>query len=164
MTVNVNAVTYFRIVDPVRSVVAVEDHVQATQQFAQTTLRSILGQTDLDDLLIDRDEVNRRLQKIIDEVTNPWGVKVDQRPSARCGNSESRWHARPHHGGRRNRRRVNSTCPGTVFTASLQPQGEPGSLVGTRSTLWIAVERPLEYLMNTQSISHALFSPVPGHG
>ncbi|WP_282778858.1 MULTISPECIES: slipin family protein [unclassified Nocardia] len=77
VTVTVNAVTYFRVVDPVRSVVAVEDHVLATSQFAQTTLRSILGQTDLDDLLINREQVNAQLQKIIDEVTNPWGVKVD---------------------------------------------------------------------------------------
>ncbi|WP_324189309.1 SPFH domain-containing protein [Nocardia otitidiscaviarum] len=77
VTVTVNAVTYFRVVDPVRSVVAVEDHVLATSQFAQTTLRSILGQTDLDDLLINREQVNSQLQKIIDEVTNPWGVKVD---------------------------------------------------------------------------------------
>ncbi|MCP2317734.1 Regulator of protease activity HflC, stomatin/prohibitin superfamily [Nocardia amikacinitolerans] len=77
VTVSVNAVTYFRVVEPVRSVVAVEDHVTATYQFAQTTLRSILGQTDLDDLLVNRDEINRRLQKIIDDATNPWGVKVD---------------------------------------------------------------------------------------
>lgn len=77
VTVNVNAVTYFRVVEPVRSVVAVEDHVTATYQFAQTTLRSILGQTDLDDLLVNRDEINRQLQKIIDDATDPWGVKVE---------------------------------------------------------------------------------------
>ncbi len=77
VTVTVNAVTYFKVVEPVRSVVSVEDHVKATSQFAQTTLRSILGQTDLDELLVNRDEINQRLQKIIDEVTNPWGVKVD---------------------------------------------------------------------------------------
>jgi regulator of protease activity HflC (stomatin/prohibitin superfamily) len=76
VTVKVNAVTYFNVVDPVRSVVAIENHVVATSQIAQTTLRSILGQVDLDELLIKRDEINQRLQQIIDDVTNPWGVKV----------------------------------------------------------------------------------------
>ncbi|MDN3294000.1 slipin family protein [Streptomyces ficellus] len=76
VTVRVNAVTYFNVVDPNRSVVAIEDHVKGTSQIAQTTLRSILGQVDLDELLINRDEINQRLQRIIDDVTNPWGVKV----------------------------------------------------------------------------------------
>lgn len=76
VTVRVNAVTYFNVVDPNRSVVAIENHIQGTSQIAQTTLRSILGQIDLDELLINRDEINQRLQRIIDDVTDPWGVKV----------------------------------------------------------------------------------------
>ncbi|MFD1661714.1 slipin family protein [Streptomyces caeni] len=76
VTVRVNAVTYFNVVDPNRSVVAIEDHIQGTSQVAQTTLRSILGQVDLDELLVNREEINQRLQQIIDDVTNPWGVKV----------------------------------------------------------------------------------------
>lgn len=76
VTVRVNAVTYFNVVDPIRSVVAVENHVAATSQIAQTTLRSVLGQTDLDELLAQRDEINQRLQETIDKVTDPWGVKV----------------------------------------------------------------------------------------
>ena len=76
VTVRVNAVTYFNVVDPNRSVVAIEDYRFATFQVAQTTLRSILGQTTRDDLLMKRDDINVRLQTIIDEVTNPWGVKV----------------------------------------------------------------------------------------
>ena len=76
VTVKVNAVTYFNVVDPVRSVIAIEDYKQGTSQVAQTTLRSILGQVDLDELLINRDEINQRLQRIIDDLTNPWGVKV----------------------------------------------------------------------------------------
>jgi regulator of protease activity HflC (stomatin/prohibitin superfamily) len=76
VTVRVNAVTYFNVVDPVSSVLAIENHVTGTFQIASTTLRSILGQVDLDELLVNRDEVNQRLQQIIDEVTNPWGVKV----------------------------------------------------------------------------------------
>ncbi|WP_436778163.1 slipin family protein [Yinghuangia sp. YIM S09857] len=76
VTVRVNAVAYFNVVDPNRSVIAVENHLQATSQIAQTTLRSILGQVDLDELLVNRDEINQRLQQIIDQVTDPWGVKV----------------------------------------------------------------------------------------
>ena len=76
VTVRVNAVTYFNVVDPVRSVVTIENHIVGTSQIAQTTLRSILGQVDLDDLLGKRDEINQRLQQIIDETTDPWGVKV----------------------------------------------------------------------------------------
>jgi regulator of protease activity HflC (stomatin/prohibitin superfamily) len=76
VTLKVNAVTYFNIVDPVRSVVAIQDYRYATSQVAQTTLRSILGQVELDDLLLKRDEINQQLQQIIDDLTNPWGVKV----------------------------------------------------------------------------------------
>jgi regulator of protease activity HflC (stomatin/prohibitin superfamily) len=76
VTVRVNAVAYFNVVDPVRSVVAIENHIVGTSQIAQTTLRSVLGQIDLDDLLGKRDEINQRLQLIIDERTDPWGVKV----------------------------------------------------------------------------------------
>lgn len=76
VTLRVNAVTYFNVVDPVRAVVAVQNYTVATFQIAQTTLRSILGQVDLDDLLINRDQINQQLQKVIDELTNPWGVKV----------------------------------------------------------------------------------------
>lgn len=76
VTLRVNAVTYFNVVDPVRAVVAVQNYLVATSQIAQTTLRSILGQVELDDLLIKRDEINSQLQQIIDSVTDPWGVKV----------------------------------------------------------------------------------------
>ncbi|NML49237.1 slipin family protein [Streptomyces sp. R302] len=76
VTVRVNAVTYFNVTDPNKSVVAIEDHIKGTSEVAQTTLRSILGQVDLDELLINRDEINQRLQQIIDDLTNPWGVKV----------------------------------------------------------------------------------------
>jgi regulator of protease activity HflC (stomatin/prohibitin superfamily) len=76
VTVKVNAVTYFNVVDPVRAVIAIEDYKQGTSQIAQTTLRSILGQVDLDELLAKRDDINLQLQRIIDDVTDPWGVKV----------------------------------------------------------------------------------------
>ena len=72
----VNAVIYFRVVDPNRSVIEVENHVLATSQISQTTLRSVLGQKDLDQLLTNREEINEELQAIIDEQTDPWGVKV----------------------------------------------------------------------------------------
>jgi regulator of protease activity HflC (stomatin/prohibitin superfamily) len=76
VTLRVNAVTYFNVIDPVRAVVAVQNYLVATSQIAQTTLRSILGQVELDDLLINRDQINTQLQQIIDGVTEPWGVKV----------------------------------------------------------------------------------------
>lgn len=76
VTVQVNAVTYYNVVDPVRAVVAIEDYRVGTQQVAQTTLRSIIGQVSLDDLLTKREDINQRLQQVIDDVTNPWGVKV----------------------------------------------------------------------------------------
>ena len=72
----VTAVIYFRVVDPNKSVIEVENYVLATSQISQTTLRSILGQKNLDDLLTNREEINEELQKIIDEQTEPWGIKV----------------------------------------------------------------------------------------
>jgi regulator of protease activity HflC (stomatin/prohibitin superfamily) len=76
VTVRVNAVAYFRVLDPNASVVNVADFIRATSQIAQTTLRSVLGQSALDDLLSERETINQRLAKIIDEQTEPWGVKV----------------------------------------------------------------------------------------
>ena len=76
VTVRVNAVVYFRVVDPEASVVKVLDHIRATSQISQTTLRNVLGQSELDDLLTQREKLNQMLQQIIDEHTDPWGVKV----------------------------------------------------------------------------------------
>ncbi len=76
VTVRVNAVVYFRVVDPESSVVKVLDHIRATSQISQTTLRNVLGQSELDELLSKREKLNQMLQKIIDEQTDPWGVKV----------------------------------------------------------------------------------------
>jgi len=76
VTVKVNAVLYFRIVDPERAIIKVADFMAATSQLAQTTLRSVLGQADLDELLSERDKLNGRLQEIIDAHTDPWGIKV----------------------------------------------------------------------------------------
>ena len=76
VTVRVNAVVYFRVVDPEASVVKVLDHIRATSQISQTTLRNVVGQSELDELLTQREKLNQALQKIIDEHTDPWGVKV----------------------------------------------------------------------------------------
>src|ERR687889_844301 len=76
VTVRVNAVAYFRVVDPNAAIVNVTDYNRATSQIAQTTLRSVLGQSTLDDLLSEREKINEQLQRIIDEQTEPWGVKV----------------------------------------------------------------------------------------
>jgi len=76
ISVKVNAVIYFRVIDPTKAITEVEDFLYATSMIAQTTLRSILGQSQLDDLLTRREEVNAELQKVIDFQTEPWGVKV----------------------------------------------------------------------------------------
>jgi regulator of protease activity HflC (stomatin/prohibitin superfamily) len=76
VSVKVNAVVYFRVVDPRRAIVEVENYQYATSQLSQTTLRSVLGQVELDDLLSQRERLNQQLQHILDEATDPWGIKV----------------------------------------------------------------------------------------
>ncbi|AHX14079.1 hypothetical protein CH75_13380 [Dyella jiangningensis] len=76
VSVRVNAVVYFRVVEPDKAILQVSDFFQATSQLAQTRLRSVLGQHDLDDILSQRDSINHSLQQILDEATDPWGIKV----------------------------------------------------------------------------------------
>jgi len=76
ISVKVNAVVYFRVVDPQAAVLNVENYMYATSQLAQTTLRSVLGQQELDDLLAQRDKINKNLQEILDQHTGPWGIKI----------------------------------------------------------------------------------------
>lgn len=76
VSLKVNAVVYFRVVQPQKAIVEVENYLFATSQLSQTTLRSVLGQSDLDDLLSQRDKINQKLQQIIDSHTEPWGIKV----------------------------------------------------------------------------------------
>ena len=76
VTIKVNAVVYFRVIDPMKAVIDVENYLYATSQLSQTTLRSVLGQAELDELLSQREKQNERLQEIIDTHTEPWGIKV----------------------------------------------------------------------------------------
>jgi regulator of protease activity HflC (stomatin/prohibitin superfamily) len=76
VSIKVNAVVYFRVMDPSKAVTEVEDYMYATSQLAQTTLRSILGQAELDELLASREKINSELQRILDKQTDPWGIKV----------------------------------------------------------------------------------------
>jgi regulator of protease activity HflC (stomatin/prohibitin superfamily) len=76
VSVKVNAVIYFRVVDPVKAIVSVENYLYATSQLSQTTLRSVCGQAELDDLLAERDKINAHIQEILDKHTEPWGIKV----------------------------------------------------------------------------------------
>src|SRR5581483_8430230 len=76
VSVKLNAVRYFRVVDPLRAIIEVENYLYATSQLAQTTLRSVLGEVGLDDLLSQREKLNQRLQEILDRQTDPWGIKV----------------------------------------------------------------------------------------
>ncbi len=76
VSVKVNAVIYFRVIDPVKAIITVENYLYATSQLAQTTLRSVCGQAELDDLLSERDKINAHIQEILDRHTDPWGIKV----------------------------------------------------------------------------------------
>src|ERR1700761_793054 len=76
VTVKVNAIVYFRVIDPTKAVIEVKNFLYATSQLAQTSLRSVLGEVDLDSLLSQRDRINERLQCVLDQHTGPWGVKV----------------------------------------------------------------------------------------
>ncbi|MFY9396765.1 MAG: slipin family protein [Desulfomonilia bacterium] len=76
VTVKVNAVVYFRVIDPMKSVIEVENYLYATSQLSQTTLRSVCGQAELDELLANREEISSRIQELLDRQTDPWGVKV----------------------------------------------------------------------------------------
>ncbi len=78
VSVAVNAVVYFKVIDPVKALLSVEDYFFATAQLAQTTLRSVAGEAELDELLSQRDEINHKLQEILDRHTDPWGIKVTQ--------------------------------------------------------------------------------------
>ena len=110
VSVKVNAVIFFRVVDPQRAMLAVQDYLYSTSQIAQTTLRSVLGQSQLDELLSKREEINVELQRIIDQQTEPWGVKVHrveirdvgvpeqmQRAMARQAEAERERHTVLHH-------------------------------------------------------------------
>src|SRR3990170_7160848 len=77
VTIKVDAVVYFKVIDPVKAVLQVQDYMKATTQIALTTLRSVLGQSDLDELLFEREKINKKLGEIIDNHTEPWGVMVD---------------------------------------------------------------------------------------
>lgn len=76
VTIHVDAITFFRVIDAERAVIQVEDYIGATSWLAQTTLRSVLGQAELDELLAERDKINKKIQDIIDKQTDPWGIKV----------------------------------------------------------------------------------------
>ena len=78
VSVKVNAVVYFKVFDPNKAIVEVEDFLYATSQLAQTTLRSVIGEAELDELLAERDKINERIQVILDEATDPWGIKVSR--------------------------------------------------------------------------------------
>ncbi len=76
VSVKVNAVVYFRVIEPLKAILEVEDYLYATSELSQTTLRSVLGQAELDELLAERDRINRQLASVIDQQTDPWGIKV----------------------------------------------------------------------------------------
>ncbi len=109
VSIKVNAVVYFRVVDPLKAIIDVENYLYATSQLSQTTLRSVLGQAELDDLLSHREQLNDRLQDILDTHTEPWGIKVSnvevKNVDAASGNAAG--HCAPG-GGREERAKVSA--------------------------------------------------------
>jgi hypothetical protein len=156
VTVRVNAVTYFNVVDPIRATVAIQDYRFGTSQVAQTTLRSVIGQVDLDELLVNRDEINQRLAKIIDDLTNPVGR--EGHPGRGQGRRASRGDA-PGHGSpgrgragapgkghpdlRADRNRGALVVPGAFVESGSDPRLVAGELSGSlrRMAAWLAFDR-----------------------
>ncbi len=177
VTVRVNAVAYFRVVDAARAIVQVENFLVATSQIAQTTLRSVLGQVDLDQLLSERDQINERLQTIIDLQTEPWGVKVSvvevkdvelpqsmQRALARQAEAERERRAKviaaegEFEASERlsQAARVIGAEPGTLQLRYLQTMGEIGTS-GNNTTLLLPF--PVEMLEAIEKISALMPGP-----
>jgi regulator of protease activity HflC (stomatin/prohibitin superfamily) len=170
VTVKVNAVCYFRVMDPVAAVVNISNYLVATQQIAQTTLRSVLGQSELDELLSEREEINQQLQQIIDDQTEPWGIKVSvvevkdvelpqtmQRAMARQAEAEREKRAKIIHAeGEKQASQqlaeaatVMATSPGALQLRYLQTLTE----IGTEHNTTVVFPLPLEYfkgLINSQ--------------
>ena len=179
VTVKVNAVIYFRVVDPEAAVVKVLDHFRATSQIAQTTLRSVLGQSDLDELLSERERINQRLQQIIDEQTEPWGVKVStvevkdvelpqtmQRAIARQAEAERERRAKVIHAEGEfqaaqklaDAARIMSSAPNTLQLRFLQTLTEVAS--ERNSTIVFPV--PIDIIQAFMSRAGAVLSPEAG--
>ena len=177
VTVRVNAVAYFRVVDAAKAIVQVENFLVATSQIAQTTLRSVLGQVDLDQLLSERDQINERLQTIIDLQTEPWGVKVSvvevkdvelpqsmQRALARQAEAERERRAKviaaegEFEASERlsQAARVIGAEPGTLQLRYLQTMGEIGTS-GNNTTLLLPF--PVEMLEAIEKISALMPGP-----
>lgn len=163
VTIKVNAVCYFRVLDPVASVINVANFQMATMQIAQTTLRSVMGQSEMDEILAQRDEINRKLQQIIDEQTEPWGVKVSivevkdlelpdgmKRAMARQAEAEREKRAKIIHAegelqaseGLAQAARVMATEPGALQLRYLATLAE----IGTEHNSTIVFPLPLEFL------------------
>ncbi len=112
VSVKVNAVVYFRVFNPLNAILQVENYIYATSQLSQTTLRSILGQVELDDLLSEREKLNKELQTVLDQHTDPWGIKValvEIKQVDLPQDMQGRWLSRPRPRGRRGRRSSTPT-------------------------------------------------------
>ncbi len=170
VSVTVNAVLYFRVIDPDRAIVEVEDFLYATSQLAQTTLRAVLGQAELDELLIERDKINAKLQQIIDQHTDPWGIKVSmvevkhvdlpqemQRAIARQAEAERERRAKVIHA------EGEKQASTTLAEAAAVLQKEPAAIqlrflqtlteISTEKSSTIVLPIPIDLLKNLMDIS-----------
>ncbi len=170
VSVKVNAVLYFRVIDPDKAIVEVEDFLYATSQLAQTTLRAVLGQAELDELLIERDKINAKLQQIIDQHTDPWGIKVSmvevkhvdlpqemQRAIARQAEAERERRAKVIHA------EGEKQASGALAEAAAVLQKEPAAIqlrflqtlteISTEKSSTIVLPIPIDLLKNLMDIS-----------
>jgi len=181
VSVKVNAVVYFRVLNPQNAVIEVEDFLYATGQFSQTTLRSVLGQMDLDDLLSERERINSQLQEILDQATDPWGIKVTavevkhvdlptelQRAIARQAEAERERRAKIIHaegefqasGRLAEAATIIGTAPGALQLRFLQTLAE----VATENNSTIIFPIPLDLIRPLLSLADSLAADAGGSG
>jgi regulator of protease activity HflC (stomatin/prohibitin superfamily) len=189
VTVKVNAVVYFHVLNPENAVVNVMDHIRATSQISQTTLRSVLGQSQLDDILAEREKINQELQRIIDEQTEPWGVKVTvvevkdvelpqsmQRAMAREAEAERERRAKVIHAEGEFQAaerlaeagRVIASQPGTLQLRVLQSLTEIATEKNSTIVFPVPVDLIAQFLPNVQAAQATAIAqtggPTPGSG
>ena len=181
VSVKVNAVVYFRVIDPLKAILEVENYLYATSELSQTTLRSIVGQAELDELLAERDRINRRLQEVLDQQTDPWGIKVSlvevkhvdlpevmQRAMARQAESERERRAKVIHA------EGEAQAAGKLREAAETLEGHPMAMqmrflqtlsdVGSENNTTIVFPVPIDLLnMFQQSAASNVQPPIAGN-
>jgi len=160
VSVKVNAVIYFRVVDPEKAIIQVENRVEATSQLAQTTLRAVLGQHELDDILAERDKLNSHIQKILDESTDAWGIKVANVEIKHVDLDESMIRAIAAQAEAERSRRAKVIHAEGEFQASQRLAEAAKVLAGESQALQLRYLQTLTDIAGEQN-THTIVSPLP---